>query len=240
MIAIDKSKYYRMGFNDAEIDEAIKEIENEENQTSNSLQQSYNQIMNANKSLNPANTIFSGQNNQDNLVKWQTEFDKDLERIEHILRGNKPTNINGNIVFLPPNDEKDKLFNDSGVAQIMQVVHMYLNKNTILSNYDEDTINEKMYDFGIEFSNLIYLKYQQMGLNTSEKRKRYSMIVREIVDAVHSAYLRALNGGERESLRTARNIQQTEMLNQGQPMQMQPIRERGILNPLRIFKGKYY
>jgi hypothetical protein len=41
-----------------------------------------------------------------------------------------------------------------------------------------------------------------------QKIKIYEMIVRELVDTVHSAYLRAFNGGERESLRTARMVTQ--------------------------------
>ncbi len=36
------------------------------------------------------------------------------------------------------------------------------------------------------------------------------MIVQELVDTIHSAYLRALGGGERDSLRTARHVAQTE------------------------------
>ena len=49
----------------------------------------------------------------------------------------------------------------------------------------------------------------------SQKIKLFPMIVRELVDSVHSAYLRAYHGGERESLRTARTVTQSEPLYHG-------------------------
>jgi hypothetical protein len=52
-------------------------------------------------------------------------------------------------------------------------------------------------------------------LELAEKEKSYPSVVQAIIDEVHSAYLRALNGGERESLRTARTVTQTEPMNQG-------------------------
>ena len=42
------------------------------------------------------------------------------------------------------------------------------------------------------------------------KIKLFEIIVGELVDTVHSAYLRAYHGGERESIRTARHVTQTE------------------------------
>jgi hypothetical protein len=234
-------KYRDMGYSDADIQQAMQEISQEESQGSN-LQQSYarTQQMSQNQPVS-SNTLIAGQMNQDNLIKWQLELDSILERVEHILRGDKPTMSNGNMIFIPPINDDDKLFNDNGVAEIMRILSMYLNRNTILSNYDEETINWKVLDFGYEVSDLIFLKYEEMGLDTLEKRKRYPMIVRELVDSVHSSFLRALNGGERDSLRQARSINQTEQI-MGQGMGMPfnyPQKERSLLNPLRYIKGKY-
>lgn len=235
-------KYRDMGYSDVEIQQAIKEIEAEEQGTTN-LQESYLRMQQLNKN-NPvsSNTLVAGQQNQDNLIKWQLELDSILERIEHILRGDKPKMINGNMIFIPPSKDEEKIFNDYGVAEIMRILSMYLNRNTILSNYDEETINWKVLDFGYEISDLIFLKYEDMGLNTLEKRKRYPMIVRELVDSVHSSFLRALNGGERDSLRQARQIHQSEQI-MGQAVGLMPYgvqsKERGLLNPMRYLRGKY-
>lgn len=234
-------KYRDMGYSDAEIQQAMQEIQ-QESQGSN-LQQSFARTQSLIQNTpHQSNTLIAGQMNQDNLIKWQLELDSILERVEHILRGDKPTMINGNMVFTPPTNDDDRIFNDYGVAEIMRILSMYLNRNTILSNYDEETINWKVLDFGYEVSDLIFLKYEEMGLDTLEKRKRYPMIVRELVDSVHSSFLRALNGGERDSLRQARSITQNENI-MGQGMGMMPMgfqaKERSLLNPLRYIKGKY-
>lgn len=223
---MDFQQYKQMGYTDAEIYAAMNEITAE------------NQGIRANP------TMIVGQQNQENLIKWQLELDSILERVEHLLRGDKPTMRDGNMIFLRPQTKEEEIFNDFGVSEIMRILSLYLNRNTILSNYDEDTINWKMLDFGYEVNNLIFLKYNEMGLDTISKRKRYAMIVREIIDTVHSTYRRALFGGERNSLRSARSVTQTEPLNMqmgGMGMGMMPMynKERSILNPMRYIKGKY-
>lgn len=231
-------KYKQMGYSDDEINQAIKELQQEQN---NPLMQSYSEAMQKQAIANSSNTLVAATSNQDNLVKWQLELDSLLERIEHILRGDKPTMINGNMVFIPAQKDEEKIFNSYGVAEIMRILSMYLNRNTILSNYDEKTILWKVLDFGYEVSDLIYLKYEEMGLNTLEKRKRYPMIVRELVDSVHSSYLRALNGGERDSLRQARTISQSEAIMGGMPGQIGGyggMKQGSVLNPINWFKGR--
>lgn len=234
---IDVKKYEDMGYTREEINEAIKEVQ--ESSSVQQLNQAYNQQKQQRNPMSLAsNTIIGANGNEENLIKWQLELDSILERIEHILRGDKPEFVNGSLIYSKPTQDAEKIFNDFGVAEIMRILTMYINRNTILSNYDEDTILYKVYDFGVEVSDLIFLKYEAMGLDTLEKRKRYPMIVRELVDVTHSAYLRALNGGERETLRTARTVNQNEGL---QPMgfPQQPMRERSILNPMRYFSGRY-
>jgi len=161
-----------------------------------------------------------------------------------MLRGDKIHLQDGNMIWSLAVTEEEKVLNEFGVAEIMRILSMYLNRNTILSNYDEDTINEKMMDFGFELADLFYLKYEVMGLSTLEKRKLYPMLVRQIVDTIHSSYLRALHGGERESLREARHITQSDQISQygqgGVVVNATPQpRERGVLNPMRYMMGRY-
>ena len=94
----------------------------------------------------------------------------------------------------------------------MNIMAFYLNRNTILSNYDEETINWKILDFGNELADLIFNRYEEMGMDTKQKIKMYPMIIKELVDTIHSTYLRAYHGGERESLRTARMVTQNQPL----------------------------
>jgi len=164
-----------------------------------------------------------GGEEHDNLIKFQLDLKEDMDRLYHLLKGDRiGYDDNGDIVYLPQEDPDLIPFSEFGVQLIMNVMSFYLNRNTLLSNYDEKTINWKVYDVGIELSDLIFNKYEVM-MNTSpskdpveikehlrEKIKLYPMIIRELVDTIHSAYLRSLHGGERESLRTARTVTQTE------------------------------
>lgn len=249
--ASEIEKYKSQGYTEQEIAQAVGELQQEEanhqqEQQQSVLQQSYARAMQQQQNdarSYASQTLVSGGSPQENLIKWQLELDSILERVEHMLRGDKPKFINGNLIFIPAIDDKEKILNDFGVAEVMRILSMYLNRNTILSNYDETTINFKVFDFGNEVSDLFYLKYEDMGLNTLEKRKLYPIIIRELVDTIHSSYLRALNGGERQSLHESRNVSQNEtIIPQGMGFAVggQPVmRERSMLNPARWFGGKF-
>lgn len=246
---------YKQGYTNADIQRFLNDQEQREMMAQHEQvlaeQQGQIDALRSEQSFNTASQIrqdprqvasmFAYQDSE-NLIKWQLELDSILERIEHMLRGDKITFIQGNMQWSKTDDVKEKILNDFGVAEVMRILSMYLNRNTILSNYDEETINWKVLDFGYEISDLFFLKYEAMGLDTLEKRKLYPILVRQLVDVVHSAYLRALHGGERESLREARHITQSDQMNpQGVVVNNmgQPRQERGIFNPMRYVMGKY-
>lgn len=175
------------------------------------------------------NLVNSNSQYEENLIRWQLDLKEDLDNIKHLLKGeNLEINDNGELEWKKPVNEKFIPFNEFGVQLIMNVLSFYLNRNTLLSYYDEETIQKKVYDFGNEIVDLIHNRYEEMGMDTDEKRKMYPLIVRELVDTVHSAYLRALRGGERRSLRTARSVMQTESLNEMPEISK---RKRFNLNP---------
>lgn len=231
------------GYSEAQIQQALKEIEQEE------LQGSYNKTQQK-KNLDPRQnsqvSAFSTKIDE-NLVRWQLELNDILERAEHILKGDVPTYKDGHIIWEKnPNSDKNTL-NEYGVQETLKILSLYVNRNTILSDYSNQEINLKVYDFGREINNLFFMRSQEFGMDTEEKRKNYPMLIREMVDIVHSAYKRALEGGERRSLR--------EMISVSQALQTQaqvggagvtinnaglPQRQRGLLNPLRYIKGKVY
>ena len=178
---------------------------------------------------------------QDNLIKWQLELDNILERTEHILKGHILKFRDGHIIWEENPNGKNRVLNDEGVQEIMKILSMYLNRNTILSDYDDDEIRYKVYDFGKELNDLFFMKYEDWGMTEIDMRQHYPMLHRMIVDLVHSAYKRAWRAGERTSLREARSLQQTEQI---VPQQINPgngmmRKERGLLNPARYLKGKY-
>ena len=225
------------GYSMQEIQSAIKEIETEQSP----LGKEYKLAMQDRGTIGSMQSSAFQYNPTDNLIKWQLELNDILERAEHILREDIVIIKEGNITWENNPEPEKRIFNEYGVQEIMRVLSMYINRNTILSDYEPKEINDKVYDFGKEVNDLIFMKYENFGLTTLEKRKNYPILVRELIDIVHSSYKRAQYGGERESLRTARNIQQQEQIVQPN-MNLstgEPLKERGLINPLRYIRGKY-
>lgn len=220
----------QQGFSDAEISGAINELETE---------RKLPKVNNSQQTQSPLSTFYHTPS--DNLVKWQLELNDILERAEHILREDVVVMKDNKMTWAENPNQERRIFNDYGVQEIMRILSMYINRNTILSDYEPDEIDNKVFDFGIELSNLIFMKYENFGLTTLEKRKNYPMLHIQIKDVVHSAYKRALYGAEKTSLREARSIQQSEQI---MPPNIniatgEMKKERGILNPMRLIGGKY-
>lgn len=166
-----------------------------------------------------SNISFQAQN----LIEWQLDLSKELELISHQLRGHViERDEDGNEYWAEPTviingkkvtDEERKLLNEKGAQEVEKIIRNYLNRNTLLSNYDETTIKQRMYQFAERLRRFIFLNYEEFGLTTDYKMKHFEMIVMNICDMVESAYYRALGGGERESLRTARQVTQSEGMN---------------------------
>lgn len=226
----------REGYTEQEISEAVREIQTEE---SMGVQQPQMQMQQRqDPRVFAQNSAFVPQF-QDNLIKWQLELDNILERCEHILRGDKLIFENGSLIWTKNTNPKDNILNEYGVQEVIRILSMYLNRNTILSDYDDEEIRFKVLDFGRELNDLFFMKYEEMGLIGLEKRKNYPMLLREMVDIVHSSYKRALHGGEKRSLREARQITQSETLQGGVIVNAnQQPQTRGILNPMRYLIGK--
>jgi len=239
MVQINQQQMMQLkkeGFSDQQIKEACSEIDRED------LQGSYNKRQDPR--MNSAQSSFGSSVNGDDLVKWQLELNDILERAEHILRGDKPKFENGNVVWKDNPNIKDNVLNEHGVELMMKIISNYINRNTILSDFTEEEVRLKTLDIGKEINNLIFMKYEEMGMDNEDKRKEYPMLVRQVVDLIHSSYARAKDGGERRSLREMIQISQsasTTLGANGMPMGSNgmPMKSRGMLNPMRYIAGKY-
>lgn len=229
------------GFSEQEISEAVRELEMEE--LDQGYKTSQNQWANDPRTHSRHSSFMSRQ--ESDMARWQLELNDILERIEHILKGDKPEFREGNIIWTD-NPEKDQnTLNDRGVKEVLKILAIYVNRNTILSDYEDDEIRVVLLDFGKRLNNLLFMKYDEYGMENEEKRKEYEMIVGAVCDIIYSAYKRAKHGGERRSIREMVSIQhssQTGMspdgrvvINAGGGQQ----RERGLLNPMRYIRGKY-
>ena len=98
----------------------------------------------------------------DNLVKWQLDLNDLLERAEHILKEDEVEVRGSNVIWIKNTKPTERLFNDAGVNEIMRILAMYVNRNTILSDYDPQEIKDKVFDFGKELNDLFFMKYEEM------------------------------------------------------------------------------
>lgn len=91
-----------------------------------------------------------------NLIREQLSLDEELQIIENLLRGNiYNSKLND---WEQPKDTEMIILTEHGVHLIMNTIMFYLNKNTLLSNYDEDLINRKMLDFATTLADVIFME----------------------------------------------------------------------------------
>jgi len=174
------------------------------------LQTEVQKTQNTNTQLQQGMATMFGKQDDINLVQWQLDPAQEMERIEHLLRKHVPKrDESGNDYYDNPTEE-NQLFNEYGVQEILNVLAWYLNKNILLSRFDEEEIDIRLRQFAETLTDFIFINYEKFGLDNSEKIKHYPMVITNIVNTVEAAYHRALHGGERNSLRTARTVHQTE------------------------------
>lgn len=150
------------------------------------------------------------EQNQQNLIEWQLNIETELEFISHQLRGH----VLRNGKWCEPESNEQKIFNERGAQEIEKVIRNYLIKNVLLSNYSHDEINQRVMQFANRLRRFIFLNFEDFGMDTEYKQKHFEMIVMNLTDQIESAYLRAMGGEERESLR--RNIHVTQSGSFGQ------------------------
>jgi hypothetical protein len=229
------------GFNQSQINEALAEIEQEDLQgrfgdaqtkrTSDPRQFSQHSAF----SVTP----------DSNMIKWELELNDILEKMEHILKGDVPKFKEGHMIWdVCPHPEQN-ILNEHGVQEIMRVLAIYVNRDTILADYEPQEIKEIVFDFGREINNLVFMKYEKMGLDTESKRNGYPMLIRELVDITHSTLTRAKFGQTARNLNTSRFVNQNENVNPQGNITVNAaggntgMKERGLLNPMRYISGKF-
>ena len=107
-------------------------------------------------------------------------------------------------------DEEKKPLNEQGVQEIMRIISMYVTKETFLSNYEEDRINEIMGDLGDAINNFLYCTYEKLGMDSKFKESKYTIIILNILHTVESCYRRAIGGAEQINLRSRAIVTQNQ------------------------------
>ena len=96
-----------------------------------------------------------------NLAEAQLDCEETLTKIYHLLKQDilKP-NAQGVLEWKNIIDEKKRVLSEEGVDKIMQIMQSYINKETLLSNFDEKMIGRRMLKFCLAFNALMFMKYE--------------------------------------------------------------------------------
>jgi hypothetical protein len=189
----------KQGYTETQIQEAVAMYEQEElNNISRTPQtsQGYSPNMTSSFSSPPV----------DDLARWQLELNDILDRAEHMLRGDIIKHEGRNVNWIENPNPNNNPLNEEGVRLLMKILGNYINRNTILSDYTSKEIKMKVHLFALEINDLLFMKYDEIGMDNDIKRKEYAIIVMMLKDIVHNSYSRAKFGGERESLRKSMTI----------------------------------
>lgn len=222
----------KQGYSDEEIKKAIEDVEKED------LDQSAGQT----RQQTPQRASSFSSKPFDDIARYQLELNDLLEQTEHILKGDVLVLENGKKTWKDNPHPEENPLNEEGIRKIMLELQNYINRHIILGDYEDDDIRIIMKNYGKKLTDLIFMKYEEMGMNTESKRQEYRNIVENIVNLVYGSYSRAKDGGERRSLREMITISQqhsSQGFNPNQQGYPQQPKARGLLNPMRYIQGKY-
>ena len=101
------------------------------------------------------------QEQETNLAEAQLECETTLTRLYHQLRQDFITlNNQESITWNEIKDQKKRRLTDDGVNRIMELMSFYVNKENLLSNFNEEQINGIMLRFRLAFSANILMRYK--------------------------------------------------------------------------------
>jgi hypothetical protein len=143
----------------------------------------------------------------------QLDLDKHLQTLNYLLRGYiKTIGEKGAIKWVAPKSDDMIVFAPYGVQLIMNTIEFYLNQNTLLSNFEDSVILQKMKGFSTALNDCIFTQSDQVFLyptldecfNVLDKRiseksklKQYALkLVGEDVEieVLKNEYLREIEG----------------------------------------------
>jgi hypothetical protein len=107
------------------------------------------------------------QEQEKNLSEAQLDCEKTLNEIYHLLRQDVLRPVldetgqeTGRTQWLPLPDTGQRCLTEVGVDRIMQVMKSYVNKETLLSNFDEKMIKTRMLEFALALNANMFMKYE--------------------------------------------------------------------------------
>lgn len=113
-------------------------------------------------SQNQNQNLLLQQQEEKSIIKEQLDSGEDLERIEHLLRSEIVLKKPEGDEWVTPTDRNMVILSEYGVQLILNAISFEINKNKLLSNYDEKTINSKMEDFSTDLTDTIFMETEKV------------------------------------------------------------------------------
>ena len=96
-----------------------------------------------------------------NLIVAQLEVDETLSYIYHLLRQDVLVfDSEGNSSWKPIPNSKDRILTDYAIDSLMKLMRSYINKETLLSNFDEKKVRRRMLEFSLALNANMFMKYE--------------------------------------------------------------------------------
>ena len=101
---------------------------------------------------------------QRSWVHDQINLEEEMGMIEHLLRSEvlKRDKKTGATSWVQPTEKEQIVLSDYGVHMFMNTICFYLNKNTLLSNYDPETILYKMEDLSMALADVVFMESEKI------------------------------------------------------------------------------
>ena len=131
------------------------------------------------------------EESEQNLAEAQLDCNETLSKIYHLLKQDiLAPNAEGIVEWKAIEDTKKRVLTEEGVEKMMQVMQSYINKETLLSNFNEKMIARRMLEFSLALSAVIFMKYDvyfrtpsleeckdilQTRIDEKNKRKRINL-----------------------------------------------------------------
>ena len=132
------------------------------------------------------------QQTDPSVLIYQLQTDDILEELEMNLKGFDYDANEGK--YIP---KRDRIINNKGLSIIMTLLKMELNKTKILSYYEDEDVKIRCKEFEENLVDILKAKYKEWEIDINF----LSSIRAMLGNAVYSAYMRALKGGERAFLK---------------------------------------
>jgi len=105
---------------------------------------------------------------EQSMVKEQLDLTEEISRIDYLIKGySLEPSEEGVLKWVKPTNDDMVIFSEYGIHLIRNTICWYLNKNLLLSNFDEDTIKKKMWDFTNDLIDTIFMEYDKVFLQPS-------------------------------------------------------------------------